>query len=421
MAVTANCVIPIEMIGYGLSSSATAVRTFAKTSTPLNAANYDGVCTYEWEIVAANANVDNAYDVSLYDATNAQVKATITVPKATAVVTLFARVEFAPAAGNNIYQVRLAQTGAANDLKVYCKRMIVTQVGATKTRVQVPLLSKDDTTVSNSTTLETESTNSANYTQVTLACWAMWKRNDAAWGAVASYDFEAIIKTTGGAGPAYAILSNVTDATDVAGSEVSSNSTTYSCKSANFASGGNFHDGDTYYARIKGSGGQYSQIVFCCLYLNITDMSKGEVYWRVAQRYGVAVERNIVTGRAKIDTASYSGPTLYHEATCIEDTGAEACIHLHDEGQDADSDSHVDTATDVGNSALTVPVTKGVVRSAALTGVTSGDRIWARKNASTWTANVSSMWLVVAFTAPTFIPTRSGGAGIGSGIATAIP
>lgn len=383
------------MVGTGLASTTSEV-TFTRTATPLNAANYDGTCVYEFEIVAINSNATNAYDISLYDATNAAVKATVSVTKDTT-STRYRSAPFSPAAGNNIYQVRIAASEAANDIKVYLARIVVTQTAATKTRIQVPLVANAYGTTSNSDGYLTDFSAGASYTQGNPGRYAYWKRDDAAWGTVSGYALEAVLSTNDASGTAYAILNNVTDAADVTESEVHSHSNgAYELVTQSLTSAGNFHDGDTYQLLIKGTGTYQGWLAMASVYLTVAGMSKGECYWLVGRSIVAGTAGvDLFTGRAKADLSLYSSPVLCHEATVLEATAGEAKLHLHEEGT---SDSATAHAADLTNSTLTPGTTKGIVRSAALSGVTDGDRIWARKDASTYNITLSSMWLVVAWT-----------------------
>ncbi len=415
MSYQANLIVPIEMVNRGISSTRGSATTFGRSAIYFNIANYDGSPTVALEIIASNGHASTDYDVTLRDVTNSSDKVAITVTHGDSVKRLRSSA-FSPAAGNNLYEITMPSTEADNNVIVYVARLIVTQTNATKTRVQIPLMgyayngyNKTDVGY------YTDYVQGATYTQTGAQYNSMWTRTASNWGTVDSYDFECVMETNSASYAAYATLYNVTDAAAVASSELSTTSTTWSVQTANFTSDANFDDGDTFACYMKNASASYQcQVASASLYLNISDLSKGEVYWRSSRcgGNGSTAANNLIYSRVKLDTDSYSSPVCYHEAVVVEATSAEAGIELRDH---TTNDYGSSGATTVTNSALTCPTTKGVVRGAsALTGLTSGNRIFCRENATTYTLIISSSAIVVQFTgtvgiaAPVLVATQVG-------------
>ncbi len=132
-----NIEVPIELIDRGLASSTTSM-VFERSRTSLDTTKYDGTKTYNFEIVATNSNA-SPVTVNLVDAANIVV-GTIAVPGSVATPTRY-RNSFTPTPGVNSYRLVLSATIVDNELIVYSGRMLVKQLGATKTKIYIPLLS----------------------------------------------------------------------------------------------------------------------------------------------------------------------------------------------------------------------------------------------------------------------------------------
>jgi fibronectin type 3 domain-containing protein len=157
---TMNLRVPIELIDQGLASD-TSPSTFERSRTSLETTSYDGVVTYDFEIVATNIGGTNSL-VSLVDETD-NVVAQVTV---LANSTLPVRVSntLTPIAGFHTYRLRLAATTNASDVQVYSGKVWVNQVGATRTKLYFPLLSPVNSTLNGDLFAPIESTANTNLT-----------------------------------------------------------------------------------------------------------------------------------------------------------------------------------------------------------------------------------------------------------------
>jgi len=129
----------IEMIGGASLASDTAVEVdFDRTQTALATTDYNGDVSYFVEIVATNTDTAD-HDVVLIDG-NSVVVATVTVPQMTTSPTRI-RTQFAPVTASTVYIIGVTPTPAEGlDLSVLEARLVVRQVGATKTRLYFPLM-----------------------------------------------------------------------------------------------------------------------------------------------------------------------------------------------------------------------------------------------------------------------------------------
>lgn len=401
----ANLIVNIEMCGKGMGST-TSAHIFERSYTPLNTADYDGTCTYYCEIVATNVNASTAYSVDLidvtHDPTGAAPEATFSIPANTTAHTRYRSAAWTPEGTSDaVYKIRVPSTAVNYDVTVWEARIVIVQVGATKTRIQIPLLNAIYDEASYNVAGHVDLTTSTSYTQGSVTYWNRWLRDDAAWGTISSYDFAAVLTPETAGTTAYAILTNLTDGTDVTGTEVShTGATTTLYKTVNFAGNAtNFHDGDQYYARIKSSGTTNNYCTAAYLYLNISDASKGEVYWRAAQRFNATAAADFTQLRTKVDTSGYSSPVLYCESTCNESTSGESSkVMLYQDGTD---DSGTAGASVVTGSTITPGTTLARIRTNSFTAPTDGDRIFGHKDSTTYTLTIASILLVVAWSAGT--------------------
>lgn len=333
-----NLEVPLEMMDEGDSSSSTELILLPRSYLYLDSDDYDGA-TYTFEIVAINTNLITAYDVDLYDVDGAAVKATITVPADTSLPTRFRSGSWTPAdATNRTYGVRLAQTADADHLKVYVARIIVTQVNATKTRIQIPLINYD-LSLTNFDVID--QTSSASYVQAAPGVYSYYKKDTSVLSGISNWSLEAVLYSDNAAKTAYLGLFNATDGVPVTGAEVSVLGTTPTLVSVDFANNAaNFDEGDTFEGRIKSSTAEYfACIQKAALYCRLTSLAKAEIFWRVGRENNQAVAAETYpNGRILLNTSILSNPTIYLEASAICADNAQIVFlrdHLlNDSGED---------------------------------------------------------------------------------------
>jgi hypothetical protein len=372
-----NLEVPIELVDQGLSSLAAVPITFSRTTTSLNTADYDGTVSYAFEIVAKNPD-SSARSVYLVDASGTTV-ATIPVPSqgASPATTRFSTV-FTPTSGANTYRVRLDGTTSANQLVVFEGRIRVRQVGATQTKIYIPLMQGALGAAFNAdnSTAQDDVSPITSYSQPNFGWYSLWQKNNAAFSQIASgypWTFEAVLSTPTGTG--YASIFDATTGLQVTDSEVQSSSTTPVLVSASFADAAtNFKDQDRMQVEIKESGGGLVSIYKAGLWLKLTKLTHSEIYFRYGQGF------NMLAGdgaqfpdyqRTIVDTSLFTAFTIYNQLLGKVASAGTSCTETLFDGGLNEAGS---AGSPVSGSTLTLSSTTVTLqRSPALT-ITSGDR-----------------------------------------------
>src|SRR3989304_106528 len=132
--------VPIEILDTGGGSLNFTVVTLSAEVTFLYPIFYDGATEqYFFEIVAQNPD-SVARDVDLWNVDAGSATATISVPTSAGTPTRIRSGTFTPVAANTEYTIRLAQTTSKGQLQVFAARIIVKQIDAGPTRIQIPLI-----------------------------------------------------------------------------------------------------------------------------------------------------------------------------------------------------------------------------------------------------------------------------------------
>lgn len=387
---TTNLVAVLQQTDFG-QSSGTGITTKDETRIPIDTANYDGSVTYVWSIVATNADTSDR-TIYLVDASGATIISQL-VPLSTSTATRYSNT-FTPNS-NDDYRIKFDATTSTQQLRCH-STIYITQVGATKTRLQIPLVASANG-LGSGTSVDLRA--SATYGQASPIVYSYWPRTDSAWATVAAtgYQFEAVMHTGSSGDTAYASLFNVTDGTQVTASELThTGNTTKTLKtSSGFAANAtNFADAKNYEVRIKNSNGATNTGLHrACLYITLNPITKGESYYRVGNSASRTSAQKTGDERQQIVTNSFSNPICYHESTLYMSAAGTADDRVFDAGT---SDTAT-TGSNVGNSTLTAGGSKAVQRSGAIT-LTSGNRYIYNITRTSGTIDVSDQCVVVAFT-----------------------
>ncbi len=396
-----NLEVPLEMIDRGISSHNTATRTHKRSSIYFNIAEYDGdTVNYYFEIVANNTNTTTAQNVYLRDQTNGVDR--VTVPVSAGAVRVRFRFPFTPVAGNNEYRMKIDATPTGVDqIQVFAARIIVVQTNATKTRIQIPLLNHGFNGFYNGTGAATDTLKITTYSQNAETRFSLWHKDFSAWGDLAAtnpWTFEAVTRNNP-SGTSYVSLFNKTDNTQVTDTEVSTTGTTMTLLSRDFIdSAANFHDLDDFEARHRHSTGGTveSRLARAALYVRLTNLNMGEVYWRFGRKNEVSNNATNNQQRVMLTTDNYSNPQVYHETTGWESTSGVVNSAVLDAGT-TDSGQ---TGTVIANSIIEFDSTsKAVQRSTTdlMPDITSGNRYIRQITRTSGTIVCASNWLVVKF------------------------
>ncbi|MEK7705014.1 MAG: EGF domain-containing protein [Myxococcota bacterium] len=281
-----DLVVPIEMTQISLGSS-TADLVFPQSSTSLNTDDYDGTVTYELDIVARNTDmVDHV--VSIVDAANASC-GDITVPAATAARTRL-RTTFTPTPGANIYRLKLPGTTTTSLVQVSAARIVVRQIGATRTRLYYPLINGAQDYFAVSAT-DGGTVGNVPPEQKYPQYHAAFRKNAAAYGELAPgtpWTFDAVINTPSSSCPANAKLFNLQTGVAAGGSVSTTSATPVLLTSASFAdNAANFTEGDDFGVKIGALTCGYGAIYKAGLWLRLVPLRRGEVCYRVSAEYGL--------------------------------------------------------------------------------------------------------------------------------------
>ena len=325
-----NLEVPIELLDTGAAST-TASHTFNRSRTSLDTADYDGTVTYQFEVVTTNSD-SVARNVSLQDTSGSTV-ATISVPAATTNETRL-RTVFMPTSGASDYRVYLDGTTSSNQLTVYTARMLVQQVGATQTKIYIPLSSYNNVVfTTDDSTAYTAGASSSTYSQGDVHTEILWNKNDSAFSQLAAgtpWTFEAVISTdVAGTSTAYASLFDESASAQVAASEISTTSTTPTLVSVSFSdTAGSFTNLDNFDFKNKNVGGTTAYLYRAGLWAKLTNLAHAEVYYRYLEGYwntsGTGVH-SPAEQRILLDTASFTSGTLYNDVTGYVDQSGTSC------------------------------------------------------------------------------------------------
>ena len=132
----------------------------------------------------------------------------------------------------------------------------------------------------------------------------------------------------------------------------------------------NFTDTNKFEYRISSNSSAYqASVLKAGLWLKLTSLSKGEVYYRAGRgfvsNFGVTLDAQ----RTLIETSIFTTPQVFFESTAYGNKAASVTVGLVDGGTTESGT----TGTSLASSDLVLGATKDVMRTAAF-GITSGDR-----------------------------------------------
>ncbi len=306
-----NLVVVLDMLEREADTSGAGDLDVNLSRIKLNPADYDGA-TYCIEVVVDSTDTVDRY-VYLKDVAG-NTYATITIPANDSPSTTRRKrsIPFTPAAADTEYRLVL---GISSQLLRYkTARIIVTQINATKTRLQFPLVNGCE---------ENGGTGGATVFTWDWQVTGVWRqfgefgiflKEEAKLGAtIGTWTLETVCSKSYAPATAKVGLFNKTDDAQVTGVEISVG-TSYAVQTYDFANDAeNFHDGDEFECRVFYSGATGAgSMGRCALYVKITDLNKALVYWRVTRR---PASQNIQECRMLFDPSQFSASVYHLEAT----------------------------------------------------------------------------------------------------------
>ncbi len=340
---TMNLEVPIELTDQALSSEASPI-LFEKTMTSLDREAYDGTVTYSFEVVAINKdNVNSAVD--LVDSSGASV-GQIVIPAGTILPTRI-NSSFIPTALYEDYRLKLSATSNSGQFQVLSARMLVKQVGASKTKIYIPLLSSNKAPNSGDSNTPTETITGTNYT--VLSTGTIFQRDLSHLSKINQFnpwELEALVST---AGPTGLIgLYNVNKQAVIETSEAQFSDINIQMVNSPF------NDGVNNFASPTNDLNQYQLAMRCydkCgvgavnvykagLWISLTDLQQVELILRTSLGTETISSLTELDGqRTKLDLTKYSNPVVNFRATAMINSGGSADIQLMSDGA-ADSGSN---------------------------------------------------------------------------------
>ena len=374
------------------ANSTSSVTTFTRSKIQLDPADYDGA-TYYFEVIGAN-NSGSDNTIELMDANGGTVTSLVLQNTDTA-VTRRRSTAFTPAAGANPYRVKIA-SAALNQVLLYAARIIVVQVNATKTAVQIPLVASYNNTgagIDYSVAAgQTVTTTSETYVQGGDS-FALWRKNASSWGAIAGYRFEALIG--GNSATCLAALWDATANAVIPGSELGENGLAPAVHSVELNAWDlpNDHDFELRFRRDPGGTGS-AHMYSGNLYVKLTNLTKAETYLRVSKRFDVSSSQTAPYARQLLELNSYSAADVFVEATGAESAAGTVSVNLRDDGT---NDSGTG-GTNVGGSTIEFSsATRQRVRTATIAAsVANGKRYTMRVERTSGSVIGAAVFLVVA-------------------------
>lgn len=391
---SAHLVVPFEMVDRSLSSDDGGAVTFDRSITPLNTSDFDGQVSYLAEIVAEN-NDASSKTIEIVDSSST-VRGSVTLASGTS-NTLF-RFAFTPTAGSNQYRVRLPVTAADDLVRVYMAKILVFQRYATKTRIFIPMAAyKPGLFVNTDNGGTVDTTNSTSYGS-TPTNTPMWRRNSNAFSqpdGSLPFEFGVVLAATSG-GTAFATLYDDVATSTIAGSALSTASTSLTYLSTTL-SNASFPESNKFHVQIKTDNGSYvAKLYRAFLSVKLTNLSHGEVYYRVATHLqGTTSTVDGSTQRARIDVSSFSNPNVYTDVNIV---GCTTCTgQSFDFMNNVNLDTHNGSALAISGGSQT-STTFDVYRSSSSVNLGNDDRVWARYFVSTATTiDATQSMIVVRF------------------------
>jgi fibronectin type 3 domain-containing protein len=335
-----NLQVVVELTDTAIYSVAASANTMERTRTSFDTDYYDGVASYELEIVAFN-NDSSARSVSLIDESGSSVGAVVVPSGLTAPTRI--KVAITPNPGADEYRLSLGQTTSNFDLLVYSAKLLVNQIGASKTRLYFPLLSAEvspsefDTETSVFETALEVYGNNPNILP--------FQRRVASLDKIVDYNawaLEAVVSSTGTAQGKF-VFHNLNSALNVSGTETRFGSFSPVLATVPIDDGVNgFSNGD--------EGSLYSLNIRCeynCstgvvkvhkagIWVELENLAKARVVNRIHSNKGLqSGVANLTDDRILYDATRYSSPKLYFQ-TYVEDDGTSSgSIELITSGTDS--------------------------------------------------------------------------------------
>jgi hypothetical protein len=320
-----NLQVPIELVDVGLSSSSTSALTFERTRTSLSPTQYDGQVEYYFEIVGTNDHTSLSYSVELVDSAGSVIPSgSILIPPSTTLQTRLRSSALTIPMADQQLRVRLPMTGANGNVTVTAARVIVRQRGANRTKLFIPL------SVSRGSAVAVDSGFGANVVNTTSTAYnyaapadvgaAIFRKRPLDYPQLAAtnpWTFETVISVCGGAGLAYAALTQLGGSTTVTGTEVSTTTVPAALRTVSFPdTAPSFSANLDFEARVRATSGATACIFRANLWVTLENL---ETVWvpyrggRVRPSVSATVSAALDGARQLYEGSQFSQPEAQFE------------------------------------------------------------------------------------------------------------
>ena len=317
-ASTMDLQVPVELTDQALSSQSTP-HLFERTRTSLNTVDYDGTVTYEFEVVATNyLAMDQA--ISLVDA-NGSVVGIVTIPGSSN-EPLRLRSTWVPIANASNYRVALPGTDPASSVQLFSARLLINQVGASKTKLYFPLISSAQLPSELDETSPSVSVASTNYAELEVS--SIYRRITSSLAEIDDYNawtLETLVAADSGSSGIFG-LKNMSKGTLLSGTETLFSNTAIKLVQvpidegiSDFAAA---NEGEDYQIALKcwsGCGPKQVHLYKAGLWLSLSLLKKAEVHYRLALAMPPMLSAvTAVSERSLLDSSRFSNPTFLFQA-----------------------------------------------------------------------------------------------------------
>ena len=316
---TMNLQVPIELTDQTMASAMTTNYAFERSQTYLDPNAYNGTITMDLEVVAQNAD-SQAHLVSLVDSFgvsqgSVSIPPNLNVPKRI-------RASIANLTSTDVYRIELEGTPNAGDLQVWSAKLLITQTGASKTKIYIPMMSLYASPNSADTNSKIASNQSNAY--IALANSVIYKRDTSVFSNLEPsnpWEMEAVVSVgTGDTGVLG--LYNTTQGAVVNDSETEITETTPTLTNISLEEGvtnfGSTNEGNEFQISVRCSGtcNQGVAIYKAGIWVSLSQLSKAEVFFR--NSLGNTALTSLIDqddGRSMINTGLFTNPSIYLETT----------------------------------------------------------------------------------------------------------
>jgi hypothetical protein len=301
---------------------------------------YDGVVNYEFEVVAINFD-SVARSISVLDSSNTSV-GSLTVPPGLLNPTRI-KVSFSPNLGADVYRLSLEQTTSLGDLILSSAKLLVNQVGATKTRLYFPLLSSESNPSALDETVSAYETSADFYVQNPSAF--PYERNTSVLERIADFNawaIEAIVSTSGSAEGIFS-LNNIDTGLDVQMTETRfvQNNPVLAVVPLDEGAG-NFstaNEGDQYVLNLKCENNCETGVVRihkAGLWVELENLAKARVVNRIHSNRGLQSSSvDLFEDRVFYEASRYTNPKVYFQTYVEDDEFSDGSIELVNHSDDS--------------------------------------------------------------------------------------